>query len=253
MTKYTADEFGVTKVSDLTNPDVATLFDTDGDGMGEVWIGASGLGIHQRREDPREELRLRRDDEPQGDGRDPCMAEVDNAVVQNKPLVFFCYTPNHMFALHDLIILDEPKHDPAKWNVVQPTDDPDWLAKSSAPVAWDLAYLHIHYAAAMELDLPEVASMLSKVKFDTDIVSAMTYALVVAKQESGRLREEVGRRQCRHGGALVEVMAPGARGLGAPSATVSATLPLCSITALRSRTSANAVQDGAVPRRSSRA
>ena len=63
-------------------------------------------------------------------------------------MVFFCYTPNHMFALHDLIILDEPKYDPAKWNVIQPTDDPDWLAKSSAPVAWDLAYLHIHYAAA---------------------------------------------------------------------------------------------------------
>ena len=111
------------------------------------------------------------------------MAEVDNAVVQKKPLVFFCYTPNHMFALHDLIILEEPAYDAAKWNVIQPTDDPDWLDKSSAPVAWDLAYLHIHYATAMETDFPEVASMLSKVKFDTDIVSGMTYALVVEKQD----------------------------------------------------------------------
>lgn len=183
VTKHTADEYGVSKVSDLTNPDIATLFDTDGDGMGEVWIGAAGWAstnvekIRAKSYGYDATMNLKELDETLA------MAEVDNAVVQSKPLVFFCYTPNHMFALHELVILDEPKYDQAKWNVIQPTDDPDWLAKSSAPVAWDLAYLHIHYAAAMELDLPEVASMLSKVKFDTDIVSAMTYALVVAKQD----------------------------------------------------------------------
>ena len=32
-----------------------------------------------------------------------------------------------MFALHDLVILEEPKDDPAKWNVKQPTDGADWL------------------------------------------------------------------------------------------------------------------------------
>ena len=55
------------------------------------------------------------------------LAEVDAAVAGNKNIVFFCYTPHHMFALHDLVILKEPKHDPAKWNVKQPTDGADWL------------------------------------------------------------------------------------------------------------------------------
>jgi len=32
VTRHTADEHGVTKLSDLTDPDVAALFDTDGDG-----------------------------------------------------------------------------------------------------------------------------------------------------------------------------------------------------------------------------
>ena len=183
VTKQTADEHGVTKLSDLTNPDVATLFDTDDDGKGEVWIGAAGWAstnvekIRAKSYGYDATMNLKEMDETLA------MAEVDNAVVQSKPIVFFCYTPHHMFALHELVILDEPKYDEAKWNVIQPTDDPDWLNKSSAPVAWDLAYLHIHYAAAMESDLPEVASMLSKVKFDTDIVSAMTYALVVEKQD----------------------------------------------------------------------
>ena len=183
VTKYTADEYDVRKLSDLTDPDIAKIFDTDGDGNGEVWIGAAGWAstnvekIRAKSYGYDATMNLKEIDETLA------LAEVDNAVVQEKPIVFFCYTPHHMFALHQLVILDEPKHDPAKWNVIQPTDDPDWLNKSSAPVAWDLSYLHIHYAAALELDQPEVASMLSKVKLDTDIVSAMTYALVVEKQD----------------------------------------------------------------------
>ena len=239
VTKHTADEYGVSKLSDLTNPDIATIFDTDGDGKGEVWIGAAGWAstnvekIRAKSYGYDATMNLKEMDETLA------MAEVDNAVVQKKPLVFFCYTPNHMFALHDLIILEEPPYDAAKWNVIQPTDDPDWLDKSSAPVAWDLAYLHIHYATAMETDFPEVASMLSKVKFDTDIVSGMTYALVVEKQDPADFAKQWVGDNGELGGSLAEVTAPGARGLRAPAPRPS---PPCrfSSTAPRSRTTANA-------------
>jgi len=183
VTKYTADEHGVSKISDLTDPDIAKLFDTDGDGKGEIWIGASGWAstnvekIRAKSYGYDATMNLKEIDETLA------LAEVDNAVAQKKPIVFFCYTPHHMFALHELVILQEPKFDASKWKVIQPTDDPDWLAKSSAPVAWDLAYLHIHYATALESSQPEVATLLSKVKLDTDTVSAMTYALVVEKQD----------------------------------------------------------------------
>ncbi len=183
VTKYTADEHGVSKISDLTDPDIAKLFDTDGDGLGEIWIGAPGWAstivekVRAKSYGYSETMNLKELDETLA------LAEVDNAVVQKKPIVFFCYTPHHMFALHELVILKEPEFDAAKWNVIQPTDDPDWLEKSSAPVAWDLAYLHIHYASALETDQPEVASLLSKVKLDTEAVNQMTYALVVEKQD----------------------------------------------------------------------
>ena len=88
-----------------------------------------------------------------------------------------------MFALHELVILKEPAYDEAKWKVIQPTDDPEWLEKSSAAVAWNTAYLHIHYAAALEKSQPAAAKLLSQVKLDTDTVSAMTYALVVEKKD----------------------------------------------------------------------
>ena len=105
------------------------------------------------------------------------------AIAQKKNIVFFCYSPHHMFSLYDLVALKEPAHDKAKWKVIQPTDDPDWLKKSDAAVAWADAKLHIHYAASLEKSQPAAAKILSKVKFDTKTISAMTYALVVKKAD----------------------------------------------------------------------
>ena len=41
----------------------------------------------------------------------------------------------------DSVSVEATSWDASKWNVIQPTDDPQWLEKSDAPVAWDLAYL----------------------------------------------------------------------------------------------------------------
>ena len=183
VTKGTAERTGIVNLSDLTDPDMAKNFDTDGDGMGEIWIGAAGWAstniekIRAKSYGYDQTMFLKEMDETLA------LAEVDNAVAQNSDIVFFCYTPHHMFALHDLVILKEPAHDEATWNVIQPTDDPEWLEKSEAPNAWSTAYLHIHYATELESTHPAAAALLSNVKLDTAIVSAMTYALVVEKQD----------------------------------------------------------------------
>jgi glycine betaine/proline transport system substrate-binding protein len=183
VTKGTMERTGIESLSDLTDPDMAKNFDTDGDGKGEIWIGAAGWAstnvekIRAKSYGYDQTMNLKEMDETLA------LAEVDNAVAQNKDIVFFCYTPHHMFALHELVILKEPAHDAAQWNVIQPTDDPEWLDKSEAGVAWSTAFLHIHYATSLETDQPEAAAMLSKVKLDTNTVSAMTYALVVDKED----------------------------------------------------------------------
>ena len=183
VTKGTAERTGIKELTELSNPDMAKNFDTDGDGKGEIWIGAAGWAstnvekIRAKSYGYAETMNLKEIDETLA------LAEVDNAVAQKKDIVFFCYTPHHMFALHELVILKEPAYDEAKWDVKQPTDDPNWLENSSAPVAWNTAKLKIHYATSLEKSNPEVAKLLSQVKLDTDTVSQMTYALVVEKQD----------------------------------------------------------------------
>ncbi|MDE0058881.1 MAG: hypothetical protein OXP07_12225 [Defluviicoccus sp.] len=184
VTKLTAERTGIADISDLADPEMAKNFDTNGDGRGEVWVGASGWAstniekIRAKSYGYDETMELLELDEALA------MANLDAAVAKKANHVFYCYTPNHMFALYDLAILKEPKHDASKWVVIQPTDDPEWLEKSSAPVAWDLAYLHVHYAASLEKSHPEAAALLSKVKLTTDQVSHMTFGLVVKKMSA---------------------------------------------------------------------
>ena len=183
MEKGMAEKHGFKSITDLTDPEKAAVLDSDGDGKGEVWIGATGWAstnvekVRAKSYGYDQTLQLIEMDETLA------LAKLDAAVKQGRPFAFYCYTPNYIWELYDLQILAEPPYDAAQWNVIQPTDDPDWLAKSSAAVGWDFAYLHVHYAKTLEIDHPEAASILGKVKFKTDDISAMTYALVVEKAD----------------------------------------------------------------------
>ena len=182
--KFVADEHGVKSITDLTDPAKAALFDSDGDGKGEVWIGAPGWAstnvekVRAKSYGYAETMVQTEMDETLA------YANLDNAIKAKKPWVGFCYTPHYVFALHELHALEEPAYDSSKWNVLQPTDDPAWLEKSSAAVAWDTAYLHLHYAKSLESDYPEVATIMANMQLTTEEVSAMTFALVIEKQEA---------------------------------------------------------------------
>lgn len=186
----TADKHSIKSIDDLSNPEVAALFDTDGDGKGEVWIGAPGWAstniekIRAKSYGYDQTFELTESDETLA------YANLDNAIKAGKPWVGFCYTPHYVFVLHEMQVLEEPAYDAAKWKVIQPTDDPAWLEKSDAGVAWDTAYLHLHYAKAVEESHPGVATLFKNMKLDTDTVSAMTFALVIDKKDPADYAKE---------------------------------------------------------------
>lgn len=182
-TKWTADTHGIKSIYDLTDPDKAALFDTNGDGLGELWIGPAGWAsteigqIRAKSYGYAETFELLQIDEALGN------AALDAAAKQNKPYVFYCYTPHTMFTLYDLVILDEPDYNKAKWKIVRQKDDPEWLEKSSAEMAFPITYIHIHYAKQLEKTHPDAAALLSNVKLDTDAVGAMMFEVDINKRD----------------------------------------------------------------------
>ncbi|MEM6616701.1 MAG: glycine betaine ABC transporter substrate-binding protein [Pseudomonadota bacterium] len=179
VTKHTAETHGITSIDDLTDPDKTSIFDKDGNGTPEVWIGAPGWAstvIEQIRAkdygyDQTFELK-------QYDGT-VAWGELGAAANADEPWIGFCYEPHFIFVAYDLVYLEEPPHDPATWNIVQPTDDPAWLEKSSASTAWKGAQLHLHYAAEVRENFPEVAAMLDNYKMPPAVLSEAGYELSV--------------------------------------------------------------------------
>jgi glycine betaine/proline transport system substrate-binding protein len=182
--KATSEQYGITSIDDLTLPEVAELIDRDGDGKGDLWIGVTGWQstnvekIRAKSYGYDQTMELKESDDT------IAYAEMDNLVKQGKPWIGFCYGPHYAFALQDLVRLEEPEHDPEKWNVAQPDQDPNWLENSEAGVAWPSLSIHVAWAKALEEEYPGIANMLSNVQLTTDQLSGMTYALVIEKQDA---------------------------------------------------------------------
>ncbi len=190
VTADTAKNTGIKALSELADPEMATNFDKDGNGMGDIWIGAPGWAstniekIRAKSYGYDTTMDLREMDETLA------LAEVDAAIAKGENIVFFCYKPHHMFTLYDLVILEEPAADKSKWTLIQPTDDPDWLEKSSAPTAWPVAQLHIHYATSLKDSHPAVASLLHNVALDGDSLSDWAYAIIVDKVDNAEYAKQ---------------------------------------------------------------
>ena len=189
-TKDTQERTGISSLSDLTDPTIASQFDTDGDGLGEVWIGAAGWAstnvekIRAKTYGYAETMNLMEMDETLA------LAQVDNAIAQDENIVFYCYTPHHMFSLYDLVKLEEPPFDAAEWDVKQPTDDPNWLENSMAGTAWDSTKLHVFYSKALEEQHPAAAAMLANVELNTEHVNGIVFALSVDGRDPGEFARE---------------------------------------------------------------
>ena len=189
-TRHTRDHFGIRSVADLADPEKVAALDTSGDGRGEMWIGAADWSSTRI-----ERVRA------QGYGFASTMqlleaeetiaaAAIDAAVAVDKPMVFYCYEPHHVFALHDVVYLEEKPHDPRDWKIVEPAKDADWLAKSKADVAWPVSFFHIHYGVKLAEEWPDIAAFLSAIQFDVDMVTDMTYAMVVERSDPGEFAAE---------------------------------------------------------------
>ncbi len=178
-----AEEYDIRSIEDLTDPEKMAIFDKDGDGTPEVWIGAPGWAstvierIRAKSYGYDQTMDLQEYDGTVAWG------DLGSAVAANEPWIGFCYDPHFIFVAYDLTILEEPPHDPATWTIIQPTDDPAWLEKSEASTAWNGATLHLHYAASVREDFPEVAAMFDAYQMPSEALSAFGYALSVEDRD----------------------------------------------------------------------
>ena len=126
-----AKKFNITAIEDLARPEVVKAMDSDGNGKGEFWIGADGWASANANQ-----VKLR--DYGLYDAGIEAIraaeavknARVLDSIKKGEGYAFYCYKPHAIWGMADVVMLEEPKHDPAKYKMVQPKEDADWYKKS---------------------------------------------------------------------------------------------------------------------------
>jgi glycine betaine/proline transport system substrate-binding protein len=182
-TQAAKDKYGLASVYDLTKPEIVELTDRNGDGKGEMWMGAPGWNstkIHQVRARDYGFADLY---EFTVSEENLILAQIDSDVKAGRVIVWACYLPHHVFGMHDLVILEEPEHDPAKWNVSAIPDDPDWYDNSYAATAYPPITAHIAYSKRLESAAPNMVRLLNNIQFNTQLINDWSRAIAVDERD----------------------------------------------------------------------
>lgn len=183
---YIQDEHGIKSVQDLMDPKIAKLFDSNGNGKGEYWPGGPGWNATNVEQVKAKSYGYDAHFEPFIVSDAALKAKLETDYRRQRGILFYYWTPEWIHAKYDLRRLEEPaftgfameskKDDPhynpdGCWNMVQPKEDEDWLAKSEVKCAWPEAKIYVAFSKSLLERAPEVAQFLKQVSFDAKVVN----------------------------------------------------------------------------------
>lgn len=185
-----AKKHGIRSVYDLATPEAQKAFDGDGDGSGEIWVGASGWASAKINQVKVRDYGIGDFLTPTTEDEAVFYAKMATAVKSGEGVAFYCYSPHYVHKLHDVTMIDEPQYDASKYVMVQPNEDPDWFAKSKITTGDQIKTVRVAYSRSLETRAPEIARFLRNINLSADAVSAMTHALSVEKHEPATVAAE---------------------------------------------------------------
>ncbi len=182
---------GVTSIFDLARPEIAKLMDSDGNGKGEIWIGAPGWASANVNEVKVRDYGLMPFMEPIRADQAVMTARVGDAIKKGEGYAFYCYSPHAIWFQHDIVRLEEPAFDPEKYIALQPSDDPDWFEKSKVMTEDAIKNVQIAYSNSLADRSPAIADLLANIALDGETVSGFAFEIEGGKDPADVAKEWV--------------------------------------------------------------
>ncbi|MEO0829970.1 MAG: glycine betaine ABC transporter substrate-binding protein [Pseudomonadota bacterium] len=190
VSKNFSEANSITDIADLSRPDVAALMDSDGDGKGEMWIGAPGWASANVNEVKVRDYGLLDFIEPIRAEESVKTARVKDSIAKGEGYAFYCYEPHAIWFMFDVKMLAEPTHDPAKYVMVQPSDDPDWYKKSTVASKDALKNVQIAWSKSLEERSPAVAEFFANFSLTAQDVSGFAFEISGNGRDPGEVALE---------------------------------------------------------------
>jgi glycine betaine/proline transport system substrate-binding protein len=177
VSKDFAEDNNITDIADLGRPDVAALMDSDGNGKGEMWIGAPGWASANVNEVKVRDYGLLDFIEPIRAEESVKTARIKDSIAKGEGYAFYCYKPHAVWFMFDVVMLSEPTYDAAKYTMVQPSDDADWYEKSSVSTKDALKQVQIAYSKSLPDRSPAIAEFFERFSVTADDVSNFAFEI----------------------------------------------------------------------------
>jgi glycine betaine/proline transport system substrate-binding protein len=202
--KYVADQ-GVTKLADLAKPEVAKMFDSDGNGKGELWAGAVGWESTNHTEVRAKSYGFADNFEFTTVDQPVFLAQLKDAYDKKQPIAFYYWTPEWIFAAFELTKLEEPEFngyttESAKgterynpegcYTFYQPAERNDWLEASNITCGQPPTRVNIAHSKALAERDPKISQFLKQVKLDADVVNQWILAMEVDGRDVADVAKE---------------------------------------------------------------
>lgn len=188
------EDFGtannITDIADLGRPDVAALMDSDGNGLGEMWIGAPGWASANVNEVKTRDYGLLDFIEPIRAEESVKTARIKDSIAKGEGYAFYCYKPHAVWFMFDVKMLTEPTFDEAKYIMVQPSDDADWYEKSMVATKDALKDVQIAWSNSLVDRSPAIAEFFANFALTADDVSQLAFEISANGREPADVAKE---------------------------------------------------------------
>ncbi len=180
----------ISDIADLGRPDVAALMDSDGDGKGEMWIGAPGWASANVNEVKVRDYGLLDFIEPIRAEESVKTARIKDSITKGEGYAFYCYKPHAVWFMFDVEMVSEPAFDPEKYVMFQPSDDADWYEKSTVASKDALKDVQIAWSNSLPERSPAIAEFFERFSLTADDVSGFAYEISGQSRDPAEVARE---------------------------------------------------------------
>ena len=159
----------ITSFEDLKDPEIAAMFDKDGNGKGEYWAGDASWKSTKIWQVKMKSYGLSELWEPEIISDATFKAQLKSSYGNQKPIMFYYWTPEWIHAAYEISPLAEPAHTEGCMDLQ--LDGEDWLEVSKAGCATPDASIYVSYSKSLEQRNPAAAKFLSQIQLDPATVN----------------------------------------------------------------------------------
>lgn len=168
---YTAKELGIRTIDDLKSAEVAKHFDSDGNGLGEIYTGQTGWASTRTWNIKVKSYGLDEWWETVEYDHGIFKSNFDGIYKKRKAAAFYLWSPEPTHALYDLSPVIEPKRTAGCEKIFAPKDRDDWLEASHSNCESEAPMIWVAFTKTLHERAPKTAKFLKQIELDPDVIS----------------------------------------------------------------------------------